>query len=355
MLNRKRLTKETTKVETITPDQAWENLQTVEDAYIEAVKNGMDPRLYAPRTLSWDTIDAYAREMQHGRWRVNDQGISFCEFNILMNGIHRHWACIRANVPFETRVTRGLDRRTTIETIDRGKVRTLADHIGIVHGLRNPAKVAALIGQIVCLATGDNKKITPALADEVIGLYKPAMLVMLEHMTHRVKYNNAYGNAAFVMAAQSNPEETADFMIKYYSGENLKRGDAPLTMGKWIANKEGSYVRKARRLVIKYYFAALKAHIQGRKYSSVRADDKAVDWILHRNLTELRKIQKWCVVNAPSSDRMRRKKVTTTELLNEMKEYRTKGKKTKVGQSSRLSLVAGRTKKGTSRKPQPRA
>jgi hypothetical protein len=346
MLNRKSLKRPTTKEETITPAQAWDNLQTAEDAYREAVKNGIEPRLYAPRSLSWQTIDSYARDMEHGRWRRNDQGISFCEYNILMNGFHRMWACIRADKPFVTQVTRGLNRATTLETIDRGKVRTLADHIAIIHGLKNPAKISAIIGQIVCLATGDEKKITPALADIVIGLYKDAMLVMLEHMTHRVRYNNRYGNASFVLLAQSNPEETADFMIKYYSGENLKRGDAPLALGRWIENKDGVYIRKARRQVIKYYFTALKAHIQGKKYSSVRADDRAVDWVMRRNLAELRKIQEWCKLNAPSADRMRKKKkMDTSQLLQEMKDYR-KGQKKKGGKPSRLTR-AGKTPKRT--------
>ena len=103
------------KVMTITPKEAREWLDT---------KNSKN------RPISENAVAKYCQEMKDRRWKLNAQGLIFGRSGNLLNGQHRLLACIRANVPFETMVTWGVED-DTFDTIDDANSRSLADVLHI--------------------------------------------------------------------------------------------------------------------------------------------------------------------------------------------------------------------------------
>ena len=104
-----------TKVMTITPAEATLWLDT---------KNSKN------RPISENAVAKYAQEMKEGRWWLNAQPIIFNRSGQLANGQHRLLACIRANKPFETVVTYGMEDEA-FDTIDDCNSRSLADVLHI--------------------------------------------------------------------------------------------------------------------------------------------------------------------------------------------------------------------------------
>lgn len=116
------------KNEVITPQEAKRILET---------KN---PR---NRPISQRNVDKYAQEMKAGRWKLNGEAIIFGVSGNLLNGQHRLRACVQANVPFETTVTRGVPDEY-FDTLDDGNPRKLSDVLAIKGEAHTKAMSAAL-------------------------------------------------------------------------------------------------------------------------------------------------------------------------------------------------------------------
>lgn len=78
------------------------------------------------RTLRKNLVDAYARDMQAGRWRYNGETIKINETQVIDDGQHRLLACVKSGCSFEVLLVTGLPVGTQ-ETMDAGAKRTFAD------------------------------------------------------------------------------------------------------------------------------------------------------------------------------------------------------------------------------------
>ncbi len=126
------------KVMTITPQEAREWLDT---------KNSKN------RPVSENAVAKYTQEMKEGRWKLNGQPIIFNKSGQLANGQHRLLACIRANKPFETLVTWGVEDEA-FDTIDDCNSRSLADVLHI-KGESNSILLSAGLRFLWIYATGE--------------------------------------------------------------------------------------------------------------------------------------------------------------------------------------------------------
>lgn len=79
-----------------------------------------------PRKLRDAVVDRYARDMAAGHWVVGTSAISFDALGVTRDGQHRLQACIKAGVPFETVVHRGITEDAVLN-MDRGLKRAWAD------------------------------------------------------------------------------------------------------------------------------------------------------------------------------------------------------------------------------------
>ena len=78
-------------------------------------------------TKKWE----YAYAIDEGRWSLNGESLKFDSQGRMFDGQHRCLACILADKPFITYVTRGISDENAFSTVDTGKTRTHADIFGI--------------------------------------------------------------------------------------------------------------------------------------------------------------------------------------------------------------------------------
>lgn len=115
-----------TMVETITPQIAEQYLST----------NVANQRQVKKRVVA-----NFARDMQRGKWQLNMQPIAFDQAGQLIDGQHRLLACIKAGVPFQTAVSRGVQNEA-FYTFDVGAPRTVKNLLEI-EGVQDRAHIAS--------------------------------------------------------------------------------------------------------------------------------------------------------------------------------------------------------------------
>jgi len=78
------------------------------------------------RPLTQRLVDKYADDMKNGRWYLTHQGIGIDTDGNVVDGQHRLWAILQANIEIQTKVTYGVDPKARV-AIDTGKARSFAD------------------------------------------------------------------------------------------------------------------------------------------------------------------------------------------------------------------------------------
>lgn len=76
-------------------------------------------------------VDAYARDMARGDWKLNGEAIKFGADGVLLDGQHRLHAIVRAGVTVPVLVVTGLPSDTQT-TMDTGAKRTAADALSLI-------------------------------------------------------------------------------------------------------------------------------------------------------------------------------------------------------------------------------
>jgi hypothetical protein len=89
-------------------------------------------------------VAVLARDMKAGNWVQNGETIKFNGTGALLDGQHRLWGCIEAQVPFTTAVARGVP---SLEEVDRGRSRAMS-HILAMRQVKNAIKVSVAIRTI---------------------------------------------------------------------------------------------------------------------------------------------------------------------------------------------------------------
>lgn len=117
----------TSVVETITPAKAQEYLN---------MSGGN-------RNISKAVVNSYAITMKSGKWLLNGEAIVFDLDGVLLNGHHRLHAVIKAGVPIQSFVTRGVEHES-YTTFDCGRHRTVGQLIGM-QGIKNYNAVASAV------------------------------------------------------------------------------------------------------------------------------------------------------------------------------------------------------------------
>jgi hypothetical protein len=93
------------------------------------------------RSIRQARVEKYASDMRAGKWLMNGETIKFTKEGKLLDGQHRLWAVVLAEVPIDMLVIEGLDKEAMV-TIDTGAARTFGD-VASIRGLKNTNVVAA--------------------------------------------------------------------------------------------------------------------------------------------------------------------------------------------------------------------
>jgi hypothetical protein len=111
------------------------------------------------RNVSQDTVRNYSRDMEEGNWDLNGGTIVFDEDGRLLDGQHRLLACLKANTPFKTFVTTGVEGNARL-TIDAGKKRTFGNQLQIMGHKNSNALAAAIQNSYYILAGSLARRLT---------------------------------------------------------------------------------------------------------------------------------------------------------------------------------------------------
>ena len=114
------------KLVSVTPDMAFEMLE----------KNTRNRKVDEKR------VRQYAKDMKSSRWALNGSTIVIAEDGTLLDGQHRLWAVIEANVPVQLLIVYNADK-DSIVTMDIGKART-ANNILQIEQSAHPGTAAKL-------------------------------------------------------------------------------------------------------------------------------------------------------------------------------------------------------------------
>lgn len=151
----------TSIVETITPAKAQE--------YLNASGGN--------RNISQSVVDSYAITMRQGKWLLNGEAIVFDYKGKLLNGHHRLHAVIKAGVPIQTFVVRGVESES-YTTFDCGRHRTVGQLIGM-RGVKNYNTVASAI-QVSFKLSNNSEGFNHAGVDKKYGKTNTRMIEIFD-------------------------------------------------------------------------------------------------------------------------------------------------------------------------------
>lgn len=143
------------------------------------------------RSLDDDVVNAYARDMTAGVWVATHQGAAFNDRDELIDGQHRLHAVVRSGVTVRMMVTFGLPsviagkEMTTMDAVDRGRTRSVADQLRIQHGMPNGSVIASICHNLGGICFGARtKRLSVGQTLEIYRAFEhPATFVIL----HRAK------------------------------------------------------------------------------------------------------------------------------------------------------------------------
>jgi len=189
------------------------------------------------RPVKEDVVKAYARDMIAGIWQPTHQGIVFNDRDQLIDGQHRLMAIVKAARTVRMMVTFGLPSKiegremTTMDCVDRGATRSVADQLKIEHGLPNGNQVAQICSSLGYLCFGEKlRRMGVGQTLEIFREFRSAADYVIENRCKQRGLRSAgvLGGFAFVIAVKPNAMEmfsrlmTGDFQSEYPAVQKLR-------------------------------------------------------------------------------------------------------------------------------------
>lgn len=125
----------------ITPETARAWMERHREV-VEAEKAAHDGTARDNRPVRYRDVAALARDMRTGKWVLNGESIKISRTGTVIDGQHRLYACMQAEVPFASLVVTGVEPEAQ-DTIDTGSRRSLADQLAIANE-KNAAVLATV-------------------------------------------------------------------------------------------------------------------------------------------------------------------------------------------------------------------
>lgn len=229
------------------------------------------------RTIRQHAVDKYARDMKRGHWLRNGETIKFDRFGRLLDGQHRLWGVVTADVAVEFTVALGLEP-DAMSTVDAGMPRQFADVLSIAGtpNARQLAAVARLIWSYEQVTWTTHLAPTHTDLAAILSRFPDLPEWVNEHRAYAIERKlSQQAGFAFVtfMAHRLAPEEARCFSTRVIQGVDL-RGDMPSyhlreKMLAWRA--EGTNRGQLRQAyVLGMMIKAWNAHLAGKPMRALR-------------------------------------------------------------------------------------
>jgi hypothetical protein len=197
---------------------------------------------FVNRPMKEDVVRAYARDMLTGKWRRTHQGLAFNDKDHLIDGQHRLAAIVMAGVTVRFMVTFGLPSKeegcelTTMDCVDRGATRSVADQLKIQHGFDNGGVIAAMCASLGSMCMGEKtRRLSVGQTLEVYRAFEHPITYVIEHRSkhHGLRQIGFLSGFAFALATETGYWEAPTLMSGWFAafttGENLE-GKSPIAL-----------------------------------------------------------------------------------------------------------------------------
>ena len=251
------------------------------------------------RKVKDTTVEAYAMDMRNGAWQATHQGVAFDPAGNLIDGQHRLQGIVQARRPVLMVVSHGwpavLEKRKTMDAVDRGATRSLADQLHLQHDV--PHREAARVVQIcnalaaACFGVTRVSKSTTDTILSVYGLYKNEIAWVMANPLQQHGLKQATVAACLAMARAVWADKTEDAMQRLTTGENLTKENPILALRNWLM---GAGAREENTIVRLAIFHHLAAFVDGKSCATlVTTSSAAYVRILKLHQVRVEKICAW--------------------------------------------------------------
>lgn len=218
------------------------------------------------RAVRYNRVAKFARDMAAGKWLLNGETIKIVTDGTILDGQHRLYACMQAEVPFDSIVIRGLPVEAQ-DTIDTGAARSMADQFGL-HGEANAALLASITrwswkwGRGV--KTTGEANLDPTHIEMIAFLDAEPRLRDATAWADRArrchpKVNGSVWGMAWMLFHGSDPLAADVFLHKVTTGENCATGDPALAFRNRIMNAREEGLRLNQYVQLGYLIIAWNA------------------------------------------------------------------------------------------------
>lgn len=217
---------------------------------------------YSNRPLRQAHIDALARDITNGDYRLTGDPIRFDSNGDLFDGQHRLWAIIQADLPVESYVARGLDPAVK-QIVDTGAKRTLGDALALT-GEHSTHLLAGIINIVWKFdRDGYSSNVSPTHLEAMEWLAQNREVIDAVGIAGQVRASLKVApspvGAAFFLNARTDASASAAFWEAAATGEGLAAGDPVLALRRWVYGMLAKRDKPQARVQLAYYLVAMNA------------------------------------------------------------------------------------------------
>lgn len=190
-------------------------------------------------------VDAMARDMQNGGWKMTGESIKIAKDGTVLDGQHRLQAIVESGVTIKTAIIYNLDIEDQT-VMDAGRNRTFADILKI-RGEDYATDKAALCRRIIMWEQGNLRSNTvEATRQELLDVYlsekdeiEEAVLLASRSAKGMNVPRSVLALAAYLFM-QIDPEDAEHFILRAGDGQGLVEGDPLYALRRTLHNREYS-------------------------------------------------------------------------------------------------------------------
>lgn len=251
------------------------------------------------RPISEETVTAYARDMKAGAWVATHQGLAFNDRDELIDGQHRLRAVILSGVTVRMMVTFGLpakiagSRMTTMDAVDRGRPRSVADQLKIQHGMKEGSQIAAITSCIGSICYGERtKRLTVGQTLEIYEAFRQPIDFVIANRSKSFGLRSAGVLAAFAFVIAVEPR-AREWFLRLNSGEGLEKSSsgALQKLREFLTSDDAALLgRSMNRGIFEMVAGALLHELRGVKCHKLAVQPEAAGHFINLQPARVEKV-----------------------------------------------------------------
>jgi hypothetical protein len=240
------------------------------------------------RPVKDDVVTAYARDMLNGVWVPTHQGIAFNDRDELIDGQHRLLAVIKSTKTIRMMVTFGLPAKitlpngketemTTMDAVDRGRTRSVADQLTIQHGLKNGSIIVSISSALAGLCCGERtRRLSVQQTLEIYREFQPAVDYVIAHRSKQAGLKTIGVLAGFAYAYSTDQAcmdwggKVAAMFTAVCTGKELVDGSPIAMLRTFLTSEEAKlFTRSFDRGLQELTLQAIHLELQGKQVAKL--------------------------------------------------------------------------------------